>query len=308
MGIKSLSNDKFIFVYNKIILEKKIWYSNKDCGEDITLKKQIYNINKISYNSSEYPKYNTNIKIIHEGKIILIGGFYDGKLSIIINESDNNQLAINPFKDESIITSINTDFEEKYLFIGNNIGNISIMLIESDDIFKWKEIYFINDQMDSISCIETNYLLNVWVSASIDNYINLYTLPQCKLIHSFKLDTNNSCNNIFISDSPLPSILIICQEEVYLYSINGHKIYYQKEYSKIINPILIKDFIKNDFLAYITNGKEISIRNVSDFTLITNIEIDREIYYLFPNENNKVLYATNKSGSEINALFCDNKK
>ena len=54
--------------------------------------------------------------------------------------------------------------------------------------------------------------------------------------------------------------------------------------------------------------KEISIRNVSDFTLITNIEIDREIYYLFPNENNKVLYATNKSGSEINALFCDNKK
>ena len=237
-----------------------------------------------------------------------MGGFYDGKLSIIENDSGNNNLSLNPFKDESIITTINTDFEEKYLFIGNNIGNISIMSIESTNIYEWESIYFLNDQLNEISSIETNYQLNVWSSASIDGFINLYTLPSCKLIHSFKLDTNNSCNNIFISDSPLPSILIICQEEVYLYSINGHKIYYQKEYSKIINPILIKDFIKNDFLAYITNGKEISIRNVSDFTLITNIEIDREIYYLFPNENNKVLYATNKSGSEINALFCDNKK
>ena len=128
-------------------------------------------------------------------------------------------------------------------------------------------------------------------------------MPICKLTKSFKIESNNLYNNIFICDSPLPSILIICQEEVFLYSINGNKIYYQKEYSKLINPIVIKDFIKNDFLAYITNGKEIYIRNVSDFTLISSIEIDREIFYLFPNENNKILYATDQSGTEINAIF-----
>ena len=116
--------------------------------------------------------------------------------------------------------------------------------------------------------------------------------------------TDTACGTTrWICDSPLPSILIICQEEVFLYSINGNKIYYQKEYSKLINPIVIKDFIKNDFLAYITNGKEIYIRNVSDFTLISSIEIDREIFYLFPNENNKILYATDQSGTEINAIF-----
>ena len=309
IGIKNISNDKFIFVYNNsLILEKKIWYSNKDCGEDITLKKQKNNINKISPDSADYIQNYKIVKIIRDGKLILIGGFYDGKISVIQNDADNKQFSIYAFKDESIVTIINTDLEEKYLFIGNDLGNISIMQIESNNVKDWKEIYFINDQLNSISSIEINYQLNVWASASIDGYINLYTLPTCKLINSFKLDTNNPCNNIFICDSPLPSILIICQEEIFLYSINGHKIHYQKEYSKIINPIVIKDFMKNDYLAFITNGKEISIRNISDFTLISNIEIDREIHYLFTNENNKVLYATNISGTEINAVFCENKK
>ena len=309
LGIKNIANDRFIFVYNNsLIVEKKIWCSNKECGEDIISKKQISNINKICYNFEHFLQFNKNVKIIKEGKIIIMGGFYDGKLSIIENDSGNNNLSLNPFKDESIITTINTDFEEKYLFIGNNIGNISIMSIESTNIYEWESIYFLNDQLNEISSIETNYQLNVWSSASIDGFINLYTLPSCKLIHSFKLDTNNSCNNIFICDSPLPSILVICQDEVYLYSINGHKIYYQKEYSKIINPILIKDFIKNDYLVYITNGKEISIRDISDFNLISNIEIEREICYLFPNDNNKILYAINKNGVEMNAIFCENKK
>ena len=41
---------------------------------------------------------------------------------------------------------------------------------------------------------------------------------------------------------------------------------------------------------------------------MSNIEIDREILYLIPNENNKVLFAINKDGTEINSIFCENKK
>ena len=148
-------------------------------------------------------------------------------------------------------------------------------------------------------------------SASIDGYISLYTMPNFKLYKCFKLNSNkenNIINNIFISDSPLPSILIIIDDEVNLYSINGHHIYYQKEKSAIINPILIKDFIKNDFFAYIIDKKHIYIRNISNYHLVSNIEIDREIVYLIPNENNKVLFAINKDGTEINSIFCENKK
>ena len=303
IGIKYISNDKTLFVYNNgLIIEKKITCSIKECSEEIISKKQKnFDGNKIGYNCIPYIQDSKNIKIIRDGKIIIVSGFYDGKILVIQNDLEN--IPIYPFREESsIITTINVDFEEKYLFIGNNIGNISIISIESNDINNWKEIHFINDQLSIINSIETNYQLNIWASSTIDGYINIYTLPQCKLTKSFKIEYD-LCNNIFICDSPLPSILIICQEEVLLYSINGNKIYYQKEYSKIINPIVIKDFIKKDFLAYITNGNEIHIRNVSDFTLISSIKIDSEIFYLFPNDNCRVLYATNQSGTEINAVF-----
>ena len=305
VGIKNISGDKMLFVYsNGLVIEKKVWCSMKECGDEIISKKQKnFDMNKIRYNCIPYIQDNKNIKIIRDGKIIIIGGYYDGKILVVQNDSENISYPIYPFREESsIVTAINTDLEEKILFIGNNIGNISVFYINTI-ITEWKEAYFINDQLSPISSIETNYQLNVWASSTIDGYINIYTLPICKLTKSFKIESNNLYNNIFICDSPLPSILIICQEEVFLYSINGNKIYYQKEYSKLINPIVIKDFIKNDFLAYITNGKEIYIRNVSDFTLISSIEIDREIFYLFPNENNKILYATDQSGTEINAIF-----
>ena len=304
IGIKTISNDKTLFVYNNgLILEKKIWCSIKECGEEIISKKQKpMDTNKIPYNDIPYIQDSKNIKIIRDGKIIIIGGFYDGKILAIQNDSQN--ITIYPFKEESsIVTTINVDLEEKFLFIGNSIGNISIIFIDTNSINDWKEIYFINDQLNIISSIETNSLLNVWASSTIDGFINIYTLPKCKLTKSFKIESTNLYNNIFICDTPLPSILFICQEEVSLYSINGNKIYYQKEYSKLINPIVIKDFTKNDFLAYIINGKEIYIRKVSDFTLISSIKIDCEILYLFPNDNCRVLYATNQSGSEINAVF-----
>jgi hypothetical protein len=260
-------------------------------------------MNKIRYNCIPYIQDNKNIKIIRDGKIIIVGGYYDGKILVVQNDSENISYPIYPFREESsIVTAINTDLEEKILFIGNNIGNISVFYINTI-ITEWKEAYFINDQLSPISSIETNYQLNVWASSTIDGFINIYTLPKSKLTKSFKIESNNLYNNIFICDSPLPSILFICQEDVFLYSINGNKIYYQKEYSKIINPIIIKDFIKNDFLAYIINRKEIYIRNVSDFTLISRIEIDCEILYLFPNDNCRVLYATNQNGAEINAVF-----
>ena len=309
IAIKNISNDKYVFLYNNnLAMEKKIWCSNKDCGEETISKKQmLFSTNRIRFNSIPYIQDCKNVKIIKDGKIMIIGGFYDGKINIYQTYSDSKCLTIYPFKDQSLITAINTDLEEKYLFIGNDIGNISVMLISHSNINDWHEVIFLNDHSNLISSIESNYQLNVWASASIDGYINLYTLPSCKLINSFKLETKYSLNNIFICDSPLPSILLICQEEILLYSINGHKIYDQKESSEIINPILIKNFIKNDFLAYIINGKNICIRNVADFTLISSIEIDREIFYLFTNENNKVLYGTNKNGTEINAVFCDNK-
>ena len=87
IGIKNTSNDKFIYVYNNgQIIEKKLYISSKDCSEEIISKNQIMsNINKIGYNFIHYIQDYKNIKIIRDGKIIILGGFIlCTKLSLLI--------------------------------------------------------------------------------------------------------------------------------------------------------------------------------------------------------------------------------
>ena len=305
--------DKLFFLYkNYLYIEEKISDSlfDKEYSEEIIDVKYISKtFNKITnYYLPDMNNYK-NIKIIHDGKIIIIGGYYDGKIIIIDNENNMNiSTELFPFKDESQITTIYTDKDEELLYIGNSFGNISIINIENNNITEWKILNFINDHLNSIVSIDSNNQLNVWASASIDGCINIYTLPLYKLTKSFKISTNNTINYIYICDSPLASIIIICKDEIYLYSINGYKIYYQKENSDIISPIVINDFNGNNYLAYILNYKEILIKTIPDFSLQKKFENDTEIYYLCPGTDMKLLYAINKGGTQIDVIISDTKK
>ena len=249
-----------------------------------------------------------NIKIIRDGKIIIIGGYYDGRLLMVDFVNNRSSLTeLYPFKDESQITSISVDKYEDYLFIGNSFGNVRIMKIEGDNINEWKKIYLINNQMSSIRAIDINSELNVWSSASIDGCINIYTFPLCKLTRSFYIPSDKIINYIYICDSPLASIIIICNEDIYLYSINGCELFHQKEKLEIINPIIMKDFNGNDYLAYIINYKEIIIKN-SDLSDCRRFENDTEIFYLCPGNDMKLLYVINKLGTQVDIILCDMRK
>ena len=314
ISITRISQEKIILFYNtNYLIEEKISYSifDKEYSEEIIeIKKLTQTLNKMSkyYLPNQYNN-NKNIKIIHEGKIIIMGGYYDGNVIIIDTGNYNKGFSIIiPFKDESPVTNIHIDKEEQLLFMGNLSGNVRIMEIESKKVEEWKMIYLINDHLNSISSIDSNNELNVWASATIDGYINIYTLPLCKLTKSFKLSMNTNCNYIYICESPLASIIIIYDEDIFLYSINGSKICSQKENGKIINPILIKDFLCNDHLAYIINNKEIFIRSIPDFSIKTRIECDHEIFYLCPGADMKILYAVNKSGDQLDVIMCETKK
>ena len=316
LSITHISQEKIILFYNtNYFVEEKISYSifDKEYSEEIISINQITKIiNKMSDNY--LPKnnnYNKNIKIIGEGKILIMGGYYDGKIIVINTEniSDENSLTeISPFGDESPITTLNIDKYENYLFIGNSLGNIRIMQIDNKNPKEWKMKYLINEQLKCISSIDCNNELNIWASLSIDGYINIYTLPLCKLIKSFKVSLDNICNYIYICDFPLPSFLIIYEKDIYLYSINGFKIYNKKENEIIINPIVFKDFFGKDFLAYILNYKEIFIRNISDFSIQVRITGENEINYLCPGVDMKILYAFNKNGTQVDVFLCDTKK
>ena len=319
LSITHISQESIFLFYNtNYFVEEKISYSifDKEYSEEIiSIKPITKSINKMSEyyfpKKNNNNKYNKNIKIIDEGKMLIMGGYYDGKIIVIDIEhiSDENSLTeIIPFGDESPITVIHIDKYERYLFIGNSLGNIRIMQIDNKNSKEWKMIYLINDQLKSISSIDCNNELNIWASASIDGYINIYTLPLCKLTKSFKVPLKSICNYIYICDFPLPSILIIYEKDIYLYSINGFKIYNQKENEIIINPIVFKDFFGNNFVAYILNNKEIFIRKICDFSFQVRIESESEIDYLCPGVDMKILYTFDKQGTQIDVILCDTKK
>ena len=214
-----------------------------------------------------------------------------------------------PLIDKLPILSVAVDQEDEFAFFGNSLGNIRIMKMNIEPA-KWEFCQTITDHLSPISYIDCNSELNLWVSASIDGYINLYTLPLSKLLRSLKVPTSY-CDYVFLSASPLPSIIVIGEEnkvsEIFVYSINGKLLIRQKEQSLIKCPIIIRDLNSNEYLAYIINGA-IIIRSIP--TLIRQVSTDEisDIHAIFPSEDMKIMYATNKYGNQIYVIKDQIKK
>ena len=305
----SILNSSNIFYEAKVsyqVLEKKY-------NEEIINKYKIDKIyNKIiDYQNPE--EYNDkNIIFFNNYKKIIIGGFYDGKIIIINTEPKVIQEELIPFEEEIPILSIAISKNEEYVFLGNSNGNIKVYKIE-EDIKNWKCLFLISDQFSSIIHIDCNEELNLWASSSMDGYINIYTLPVCKLIRSIKISTKK-CNYAFLSAFPLPSVIAITEEDkiekiskIFAYSINGYLFLEQIEQSLISNPQIIKDKNSYEYLAYI-GINNIIIRSLPNLFIQVIIEDLPDIYSICPSEDLKIIYAFNKSGSEIYVIKEDNKK
>ena len=188
-------------------------------------------------------------------------------------------------------------------------GNVKVY--QNDNQTKmWKPLYQICDQMGEISYIDCNNELNLWTSATVDGYINLYSLPLCKLFRCIKVPTNQIIY-VFLSSSPLPSIIAISNDkkesEIFVYSINGFLILRQKEQGNISSPIIFKDLNSNDYLAYICNNN-IFIRSLPSLILQALVEELNDIYTIFINKDKTMLYAANKNASEIYIIKHESKK
>ena len=287
---KKISHTKFDKVYNEEIIN----YINLNDNVKHTT------INKMSMFYSENSRNNKCIQFFNRGKAIIMGGFYDGKLMIFFVENRKNNVELYPFNEEKPILSVEIDKEENFLFLGNSIGNICIYQIEND-INNWKIIHFKTDQISPISHIHCNIELNLWISSTIDGYINLYSLPLCKLIRCIKVNTKK-CSYSFLSSSPLPSIIVIDDEEnnsqIHVYSINGNIICKRQEYFHMINPIIIRDIYSFEYLAFIEKDN-IIIKKLPYLDTQVNIDCIPGIYTFCVTEDNKVLFAIGKNGKNI---------
>ena len=118
--------------------------------------------------------------------------------------------------------------KEEYLNRSSFGANSKIFQLEVKLIKK------LHDHTKEIKYIDFNERLNILLTYSLDNYINIYIFPKLKLINT--IDTNSfrvSDDNDFLDKAvlisfPFPSI--ICHNKKYIYqlSINGELIKYKK--------------------------------------------------------------------------------
>ena len=300
---KLFSNDKIFQFNGYTIEEKKINHLilEKSYSEEIINHINFNSENMMHYYFKLYKNQEKCTLFCNKGKTIIIGGFYDGSVKIIniIKNTNIENKIIFPFISKEPIIVIKLDEKEKFLFFGNILGNIIVYNINFET-FELKEKFFYNGHLTEISSININNELNLWISASIDGIINLYTFPAFKLVRSKKIKSSNKIEYAFLSSSTLPSIIVITNNEIYSYSINGKLLEYIKDLNLILSPFIIKDFFFNEYLIYISKEEHnVVVRNLPFLNIYKIISGFDNISNICISEDLKILYAISNKDEQI---------
>ena len=95
--------------------------------------------------------------------------------------------------------------------------------------------------------------LNVFATVSKDKTCNLYSYPRMKLFYVIKEDNNVSFDYVFISASPLPSLILYSKHKLmfYIYTINGSFLKKIPNRNKILlTPKITYDNYSRDYLVF----------------------------------------------------------
>ena len=155
--------------------------------------------------------------------------------------------------------------------------------------------------------------LNLFIACDKDNYCNLFSFPKFNLLNSYKLKENN-IKNIFLSDSPLPSIILFSDDNKLIsYSINFHLLNIKIYEKKIINNVKIfKNKYLFDFIIFSTKSDKfncIEILSLPYFEEIKTININKNkkiIDYSLINDNNRLIIIANDKELKKNCLYIIN--
>ena len=135
--------------------------------------------------------------------------------------NNNDKLNINKEKEKKInkeddIMKDNYEFAKTDGFIDDSLYKYTI----------YKKLY---DHKKQIKYIDYNRRLNLFVTYSIDEYINIYFFPSCKLIKSIKISNiigkNNIFNKVLLVSTPFPMIFCSNEFKIYIFDINCNLIH-----------------------------------------------------------------------------------
>ena len=314
ISISNIGNNyKNLFIYYKKHKAKKCTFENKlDNSGNYDIKEPI-NSKDFSFIFKEDISSKYIIKNLFKSNIILFAGFYNGNLYIINLDSklnNTNSKLISKVRQEDqvllqnygkgIITSLEISKDEKYIIYGNDKGTLVVIendyniFLENNENKKYlKVLKIISSHSGSIiKSISINSDLNLFSDCSYDNYIHIYTLPQCEKINSiFIKDSYFSADYIFLSAQPLASITLYSNDlcKFNCYNINGHNLNVEQDdkafYDKLkiqncketmISPAIFTDSIFNDCLLYVFGYQFIILRKFPMMDIIFKINFDKE--------------------------------
>ena len=241
---------------------------------------KISNLNSHNYNINyKISKINCPPIIINNNEKIYKGGFYNGLIEINILNLKEKKIKYDIYYENNgtPVTYMTKTNNNQLLFCGGKNGVISVYKILKEKIIKIKRIFYHSDE---ITYIYINDKLNVFASVSYDGFLNILSLGNYDLIRSIKLSNNKTiyANYVFISSSPLPSIIIyiLPLKTFKSFTINGsliNEIEEEDNSKEIYSPIIFKNLDFEEFLIYGTDNGYVKIRQFPEMNLIQKIYI-----------------------------------
>ena len=169
------------------------------------------------------------------------------------------------------------------MFYGDIFGNISIykniINLENtkkekksndSNYLKFKIIKKLTDHNKQIKYIDYNPRLNLFLSYSLDGFINIYTFPKCKLVRAIKtINITNSeliLQKVVLVSYPFPMIFTYDKYNMYTLSLNGELIKKEEIKDKNIKiyPCIDKNCgLINDYIIIEKNNKNIEKIKIS---------------------------------------------
>ena len=140
--------------------------------------------------------------------------------------------------------------------MGDINGNIFLYKYNNSKINLIK--YINSNHYDKINHIYYNEDLNLFTTCGIDGYINIYTFPEGKIVHTF--NEKISIDYAFIINFPIPSLIIYSQKDQLIKSfLFDWKLFEQIEEKYFKNPLIYTNYLQRSYLIYICNINSIKV-------------------------------------------------
>jgi hypothetical protein len=279
---------EYDFGVQPIQILKKEFPENPTISE--LLKKEINTFNKKKF-------LKDHINCLTEGKESFICKGEKGineKYLEIINKIQNDYFI---FSNNFNMIQEESENTLKYLFVGDVFGKLSVYKkvknshkfdkdsnsfikeislekriidkIENRKKREYELIKSLNDHTSEIKYIDYNPRLNLVVDYGLDGFINLYTMPQLKLILSIQIKDywiNEPINYVVLMSNPFPMICCISSRHIIIFDINGEIVNaINKEENAVLSFYIDKNCgLFNDYISHYKNAKELIFSLIPD--------------------------------------------